>query len=144
MTSATEGKMCLYLSSWGLWQQSENLAYVTLAWYSKRELRMGSCNLVRLTELWNAWCPEQSRACRLISIFFLQTNGWTSHITKSHFRNVERFWTNLHNAENLGSYHGLCGHHSQGFFPMQSNWLVFFSNQSLCIRKEALGTRLSK
>ena len=27
-------------------------------------------------------------------------------------------------------------------FLMQGNWLTFFSNQSLCARKEALGMRL--
>ena len=29
-------------------------------------------------------------------------------------------------------------------FLMQSDWSAFLSNQSLCIRKEVLGTRLSR
>ena len=29
-------------------------------------------------------------------------------------------------------------------FLMQSNWSAFFFNQLLCVRKEALGTRLSE
>ena len=35
-------------------EKSEKLTYGKLAWYSKQELRMGSCSQVRLTELWNA------------------------------------------------------------------------------------------
>ena len=31
----------------------------------------------------------------------------------------------------------------RAFFLMQSNWLASFSNQSLCVKKEALETRLN-
>ena len=49
-------------------------------------------------------------------------------------------------ANDIVSYHGLSGHQprSQGFFPNAERLIgPFCSNQSLCVRKEALGTRLS-
>ena len=59
--------------------------------------------------------------------FFLKTNAWISYIAKSHFRSVERFWTHVHIAHNIASYHGLRGHqpHSQGFFPITERFIGF-------------------
>ena len=67
--------------------------------------------------------------------FFLKSNGWISYITKSHFRSIERFWTHLHIADNVASYHGLSGHqtHSQGFF-LNAERLIGFLLQSIALR----------
>ena len=79
-----------------LWHQSENLMYDKLAWYSTRELRTGSCILVRLTELWNAWCPEHSWARRFFFFFFfLQTDSWIFYITKSNLRSADTYFLSM-------------------------------------------------
>ena len=83
--------------------------------------------------------PQTQQSSQINVNFFLQTNGWISYISKSHFRSVERFWTHLHIVNNEASHHGLCGHQpcSQGFFPNAAQLMAFFSNQLLCISKEA-------
>ena len=81
-----------------------------------------------------------------VNYFFLQTNAWISYITKSHFRSVERFWTHLHIANNVGSYHGLSW--ASPSFPgllslhRVTDWLSSPINR--CVRKKALGTKLSR
>ena len=77
--------------------------------------------------------------------FFPQTNDWISYVIKSLFKSLECFWMHLHIANNVASYHGLVGINliPRNSFLMQIDWSTFLSNQSLCIRKEALGTRLS-
>ena len=49
-------------------------------------------------------------------------------------------------ANNVVSYHRLLGINlvPRASFLTQSDWSAFFSNQSLCVRKEALGMRLSE
>ena len=90
--------------------------------------------------------PAQTQPSSQINIiFFLQTNGWISYITKSRFRSVECFWTHLRLADNLHLTMVFVGINlvPRASFLTQYDWSAFFSNQSLCVRKEALGTRLS-
>ena len=58
---------------------------------------------------------------------------------------MQNAWMDLHIANNVVSYHGPSGHHtcSQGFFH-NTEWLISFLLQLIvCLRKEALGMRLS-
>ena len=90
--------------------------------------------------------PAQTQLSSQINIiFFLQTNGWISYITKSRFRSVECFWTHLRLADNLHLTMVFVGINlvPRASFLTQSDWLPFFSSQLLCFRKEALETRLS-
>ena len=90
--------------------------------------------------------PAQTQPSSQINIiFFLQTNGWISYITKSRFRSVECFWTHLRLVDNLHLTMVFVGINlvPRASFLTQSDWLPFFSSQLLCFRKEALETRLS-
>ena len=72
--------------------------------------------------------PRTQLSSQINTNFFLQTNDWISHITKSHFRSAERCWMHVRIADSVASYHGLSGHQpcSQDLFPNANRSIDFF------------------
>ena len=89
--------------------------------------------------------PRTQPSLQINISVFLQTNGWISYITKSHFKIVELFWTHIRIANNVASYHGLSGHQpcSQDLFPNAKRFIGFLLQLITLLRKEAMGARLN-
>ena len=78
--------------------------------------------------------PQTQPSSLINIIFFSQTNGWISYITKSLFISLECFWMHLSIANNVALYHDVVGINliPRDSFLTQGDWLTFFSNQSFC------------